>query len=148
LARHSPELYDTSGNYGDVNSNIDKLSNADKNYGATNTAIGGLNDFAKTGGLNSGQLSEIQRNSLKDIETTGGYSAGDIANERARGNAGIGAVYSNLQDDMTRGKKASGQLGPGWSQAGFKLARQSAQDTASHKLRELKLIFMIELHAE
>lgn len=126
----SGQLRDTSGNYGDVNANIGKLSNAENNYGATNTSISGLQNFAKTGGLNSGQLSNINRDSLTDIEKTGGYSTGDIANERARGNAGIQSTYSNMQDALTKQKMASGQMGPGWSQAGFKLARQGAQDVA------------------
>lgn len=126
----SDQLRDTSGNYGDVNANIGKLSNAENNYGATNTSISGLQNFAKTGGLNSGQLSNINRDSLTNIEKTGGYSAGDIANERARGNAGIASTYSNMQDALTKQKMASGQMGPGWSQAGFKLARQGAQDVA------------------
>ena len=123
-------LRDTSGNYGDVNANIDKLSNAQSLYGATNNSIGSLQDFAKTGGLNSGQLANINRSSLTNIENTGGYTDADIANERARGNAGIASTYSNLGDQLTKQRIASGQLGPGWSSAGFKLARQGAQDVA------------------
>lgn len=64
------------------------------------------------------------------MEANGGYTAEDIANERARGNSGIQSTYSNLQDSLTKQKMASGQLGPGWSDAGFKLARQGAQGVA------------------
>lgn len=120
-------LYDTSGNYGDVNANIDKLSNAQNNYGATNTSIGGLQNFAATGGLNSDQLSEIQRGSLKNIESTGGYSDEDIANERARSNSGIASTYANLGDTLASQRRTGSNVGPGWSEAGFKLARQGAQ---------------------
>lgn len=121
-------LYDTSGNYGDVNHNIDQLSNAQNLYGATNKSISGLQDFAATGGLNSGQLSEIQRASLKDIESTGGYTKEDIANERARANSGVASTYANLGDSLDRQRLTGSNVGPGWSAAGFKLARQSAQD--------------------
>lgn len=124
-------LYDTSGNYGDVNANIGQLSNAQNNYGATNTAIGGLNNFAATGGLSASQLSNINRDSLTNIEQTGGYTAEDIANERARANSGVASTYSNLSDSLDRQRLTGNNIGPGWSAAGFKLARQSAQDQGS-----------------
>lgn len=124
-------LRNTGTQYGTVDDSISKLGSADKNYGATENAVGGLSDFAKSGGLNSTQLGSINRDSLLGFEKTGGYSDGDIANERARGNAGIESTYANLKDTMTKQKMASGQMGPGWSNAGFKLARQGAQDTAS-----------------
>lgn len=123
----SSSLYDTSGNYGDVNANIDKLSHAENNYGATNDSVAGLQKFAATGGLNANQLSDIQRGSLKEIEQTGGYSASDIANERARANAGVASTYANLKDDLGRQRLTGAGIGPGWSEAGFKLARQGAQ---------------------
>lgn len=121
-------LYDTSGNYGDVNANIGQLSNAQSLYGATNNSISGLQNFAATGGLNSGQLSEIQRSGLKNIEQTGGYTSEDIANERARANSGVASTYANLGDSLDRQRLTGSNVGPGWSAAGFKLARQSAQD--------------------
>lgn len=124
------ELYDTSGNYGDVNTSISELQGARKNYGATEASVGGLQKFASTGGLDDTQKGNINRDSLLGLEKTGGYTDADIANERARGNAGVASTYSNLNDSLTRGKMASGQLGPGWSSAGFKLARQGAQDVA------------------
>lgn len=131
IDKATSSLYDTSGNYGDVNSSIDKLNNARNNYGATEQSVGGLQNFAKTGGLDSSQLGNINRKSLTDLESTGGYTDADIANERARGNAGIASTYGNLRDNLTKQKLATGQLGPGWSSAGFKLARQGAQDVAS-----------------
>lgn len=127
LNKASGSLYDTSGNYGDVNQNIDKLSNADRNYEATNRSVSGLQGFAATGGLNAGQLSDIQRGSLKNIEQTGGYSDADIANERARSNAGIESTYANLSDSLNRQRLTGSNVGPGWSEAGFRLAREGAQ---------------------
>lgn len=103
-------LYDTSGNYGD-----------------TNTSVHGLQDFAKTGGLSTEQLSAINQPTLQEFAKTGGYDEASKANLRARANAGVASTYGNLKDQLTRGQMTSGQVGPGWSEAGFKLARQGAQ---------------------
>lgn len=127
----SSALRNSGSQYGTVDDSISKLGSADKNYGATETSVGGLQNFAKTGGLDSTQLESINRDSLLGLEKTGGYNEADIANERARGNSGIASTYANLQDNLNKQKMVSGQVGPGWSNAGFKLARQGAQDTAS-----------------
>jgi len=126
------KLYDTSGNYGDTNAAIQDLLGARGKYGATEKAVGGLQDFAKTGGLDPGDLEGIQRGYLQDVEKTGGYSPTDIQNIRARSNAAIASNYQANRDAMNRAKIQSGQLGPGWSEAGFKLARQGAQEGATN----------------
>lgn len=111
----SSMLRDTSGNYKDVNNNINSLTK-----------------FADTGGLNASQLGNINRQSLLDMESNGGYTDADKANIRSRSNSGLSSAYGAMQSDMDRAKAVSGQSGPGWDAAAFKLARQGAQDTAQN----------------
>lgn len=124
----SARLRDTSGNYQDVNNSITGLQRARENYGSTERSVSGLEALARDRGMRPGDFENINRGALTEIERTGGYSDEDKANLRARSNAGVASTYANLRSDMDRGARVSGQLGPGWSEAGFKLARQSAQD--------------------
>lgn len=125
-------LGDTSGNYGDVNKSIGSLQNTRGNYGATDTSISGLQKFAAAGGLDPGDLERINRPLFEEFERTGGYSDEDRANIRNRSNATIPGIYAAQRDELKRNQIASGQMGPGWSEAGFKLARQGAQGAATN----------------
>lgn len=116
---------------GNIGSVTDKLRNTSGNYGDTNTSIRGLQDFAKTGGINQEQLSRIYDPTLQEFSRTGGYSDVDKANMRARSNAGIADTYQNMKDTLARQRAASGNFSPGVGATGFKLARQSAQDVAN-----------------
>lgn len=143
----SSKLYDTSGNYGDVNDSISRLKNLDfgatdsainklgdwsSNYGATNKSISGLQDFAATGGVSADDLNQIRRNNFYEFENTGGYSPTDIANVRNRSNDTIKSTYGNLKDQLNRNRAVAGQVGPGWDSTAFKLARQGGIDTGKN----------------
>lgn len=114
------------GNITDVSS---KLRNTSGNFGATDASIGGLQDFAKTGGLNKDQLGNINRDTLTEFEKTGGYNEGDKSNIRSRANSAVPAFYQNLRDDMKRRASVS-NMGPGMDRSSFKMARQAAQGSA------------------
>lgn len=126
------KLYDTSGNYDDVNKSIGELQGARKNYGATEAAVGGLQGLGVTGGVTGDDFKNINRGTLQEFEQTGGYSDGDRANIRARSNSGIASSYANLQDDLAKRRLTGANVGPGWSEAASKLTRQGAQDTATN----------------
>lgn len=127
------KLYDTSGNYGDVNSSISKLQNTRGNYGISDKSAHSLQDFAATGGLSADDLAQIRRPLYDEFEKTGGYSAGDIGNIRSRSDAGISSTYGALRDQLNRNRITSGNVGPGLSSADFKLARQGAQDIGTNR---------------
>jgi len=127
------KLYDTSGNYGDVNKSIEGLQNTRGNYGATDTSVGNLQKFASTGGLSPEDLAQIRRPLFEEFERTGGYSDKDLGNIRARSNAGISSTYQAMQDKMARDRIGQGGFMPGLSSANFKLARQSAQDIGTNR---------------
>jgi hypothetical protein len=127
------KLYDTSGNYGDVNNSISSLQNTRGNYGATDISTGALQKFASTGGLSAEDLGQIRRPLFDEFEKTGGYSQQDLGNIRARSNAGISSTYQAMQDKMARDRVGQGGFMPGLSSANFKLARQSAQDIGTNR---------------
>lgn len=111
---------------------IARLKGTDKNFGATDTSIGGLQDFAKTGGVSTADAADIQNPVFREFAATGGYSGEDLANIRARSNAGIGDTYRNMQDSMLRRAAASGNMSPGLSSQRLRLARQGAQDIGTN----------------
>lgn len=121
-------LYDTSGNYGQVDNSVNALQGAGKNYGATDTAIGGLNELGRTGGVSSEDFANINQPTLTEFAATGGYNDAQKANLRARSNSAIASTYGNMKQNLDLSKRVAGNIGPGWSSAGFKLARQGAQD--------------------
>jgi hypothetical protein len=123
-----------SGAYSDVNQGISGLLGQGQAgaYGDVNQSISGLEDIGRTGGVSDSDISNIQRPIFSEFEKTGGYSPEDISNIRGRSAAGAASTYSNLRDSIERNRLASGQAGPGFSEAGLRLARQSAQDVGSN----------------
>lgn len=116
---------------GSLNDTAGKLKNTSTQYGDTDTSVHGLQDFAKSGGVSDANISDIKNNTLRELADTGGYSAADKGNIRARSNAGVSSIYNNMKDSMTRGG-IGGPVNPAMSAAGFKLARQSAQDQGTN----------------
>jgi hypothetical protein len=86
----------------------------------------GYNKFTDAyGGLTAEDRGNVNRASLLDQERTGGYSAGDIANIRARSSASAPAFFQNLKNEMQRGRSAQG-ANPN-AAIDFKAARQQGQ---------------------
>lgn len=111
---------------------IARLKSTDKNFTDTNTSIKGLQDFAKSGGVSEADAADIQNPVFREFAATGGYSPEDLANIRARSNAGISSTYQNLNDSILRKQAASGNMSPGLSSQRLRLARQGAQDIGTN----------------
>jgi len=60
---------------------------------------------------------------LSDLATSGGYSAGDIADIRSRGISPIRSVYANAQQNIDRSKSLQGGYSPNYTAATAKLTR-------------------------
>jgi len=85
----------------------------------------------KQGGLTGEQLGNINRDTLKEFEKTGGYSDPQLADIRARSNSTVPAFYQSLQDQMSRNRISSGQsFGGAFDASAAKMARESAQQSA------------------
>lgn len=69
-----------------------------------------------------GQLSGLSQN--------GGYSAGDIADLRARGIDPVRAVYAQAQQNIDRQRALQGGYSPNYTAASAKLARDMAQQVS------------------
>jgi len=122
------------GRLGNINTTTDKLRNTSGNFGATDTSISGLQDFARTGGIQTDTLGRVYDPTLTELSQTGGYSDADKANIRARSNSGISSYYNNLRDSLARDRASSGSNVNTGTIAGnnFRLARASAQDSAKN----------------
>lgn len=116
---------------GNINSVTDKLRNTSGNFGATDTSIQGLQDFAKTGGIRADTSAQINDPTLQEFSQTGGYNQGQIADIRSRANSAVPAFYQNMRDDMARKQAVSGGITPGLDRTQFKLARDQAQGAAN-----------------
>lgn len=96
----------------------------------TNSPLG---SFIDNGGFDGGDLSNINRESLLNIERTGGYSDGDISNIRSRSAANAPAYYKSIQDENARMRGITGNIA-GSGAINFKLARQGAQAAGQDRL--------------
>ena len=67
---------------------------------------------------------------LQDLSKTGGYSAQDIADLRARGISPIRSIYSSAQQNIDRAKALQGGYSPNYTAATAKLARDESQQIA------------------
>lgn len=119
---------------GNINTVTDKLRNTGGNFGATDTSISGLQNFASTGGIKEDTLGRIYDPTLTEFSQTGGYSGADKANIRARSNAGVSSFYNNMREGMDRQRLASGaNINAGMVSAGnARLMRQQAQDQGNN----------------
>jgi hypothetical protein len=65
---------------------------------------------------------------LSDLSKTGGYSAADIDNMRARGVSPIRSVYANAQQDLQRQKALQGGYSPNLTAVTAKMAREMGSE--------------------
>ena len=129
-----------AGRLNNINTSANKLQNTSGNFGATDTSISGLQNFARTGGIQDATRSKIYDPTLTEFSQTGGYSDTDKANLRARGNSGVSSFYSNLRDGIDRQRVAGGSnVNAGNLNAGnMRLARQQSQDQSAN-IRDTEL---------
>jgi len=64
---------------------------------------------------------------LSDLATTGGYSAGDISDLRARAISPVRSIYANAQQNIDRQKSLQGGYSPNYTAATAKMARDESQ---------------------
>jgi hypothetical protein len=65
-----------------------------------------------------------------EFSNTGGYSADDIANMRARGASPIRAAYANAERELQRGRSLQGGYSPNAAAAQVRMAREQGQAAA------------------
>jgi hypothetical protein len=65
-----------------------------------------------------------------EFSKTGGYSADDIANMRARGVSPIRAAYANAEQNLQRGRALQGGYSPNMAAAQVQMAREQGQSAA------------------
>lgn len=99
---------------------------------AMRTSYDTYNRFANTGNVTEADKARMRGNGVFDeFAQTGGYSAGDVQNIRARGNSVIPAMYKNISSAGDRGAIAQGGYGPGADVMRARLGRDQASGMAS-----------------
>lgn len=66
----------------------------------------------------------------RDFAKTGGFSAADLANIRARAVSPVRAAYANAQREITRGRALQGDYAPGQGVLMARMARQQGQSAS------------------
>lgn len=67
---------------------------------------------------------------FKEFAKTGGFSAADLANIRARAVSPVRAVYANAQREVNRSKAIQGGYSPGHNVLQARMAREQGQSTS------------------
>jgi len=65
-----------------------------------------------------------------EFSKTGGFSAGDLANYRSRGNAVTPSIFAGLKRNLSQGNAAQGGFNPGYNSQSRMLARDAARAAA------------------
>jgi hypothetical protein len=87
-----------------------------------------------------GATSADQANALrgwgtfKNFAETGGWSAPEMADFRARGAIGAPEIYGGLRDELSRGRAVQGGYGPGYGTAMSALSRDRARAMGEQQL--------------
>jgi hypothetical protein len=128
----------SEANYGDYTDIMNQYRNIASGGGGGSSGGGG------GGGGGGGKYSAFTvspgRASYKDpfksyagfteFSNTGGYSADDIANMRARGVSPIRAAYANAEQNLQRGRALQGGYSPNMAAAQAQMAREQGQSAA------------------
>jgi hypothetical protein len=81
--------------------------------------------YSSTRSFDSG--APISFSGFQDFSKTGGFSAGDLANIRARAVSPVRAVYANAQQNVNRQRSLQGGYSPGFGVLQARMARQQGQ---------------------
>lgn len=114
--------YRNLANYGTNNLNGSGSSSSGGSGGLTNTK---LNFNPVTPSLSTYQPTSDYKD-LKNLASTGGYSANDISSIRERDISPIRSIYSSAQQNLARQKSLSGGYSPNAGAATAKMARESS----------------------
>lgn len=88
--------------------------------------LGKLKDFGVNGGISAADDANVNRDTLKEFEQTGGYSDADKSYIRSKSAANAPAFYAPIKDSLAQGRNITGNYA-GAGAVDFKLARQQAQ---------------------
>jgi len=121
-------------NYNDYNDMMDR-------YRAIESGIAGGGGAAGGGGGGGGAFGITARTmnyndpfasykGYQDFSNTGGYSAQDMANLRARGTSPVRAAYANAEREMGRQRSLQGGYSPNAFAAQTRMAREQSQGMA------------------
>lgn len=86
---------------------------------------GGSSYSSSTNSWESG--APISFSGFQDFSKTGGFSAADLANIRARAVSPVRAVYANAQQNVNRQRALQGGYSPGFNVLQARMARQQGQ---------------------
>lgn len=129
----------TEANYGDytdiMNNYRDIASGGAGSYGDVAGGGGGggggsFNAFTVSPGKAGYSDPFASYGGMQEFASTGGYSAGDIANMRARGTSPIRAAYANAEREVGRQRSLQGGYSPNAIAAQVKMAREQGQAAA------------------
>jgi len=104
-----------------VNARYSSYSDPFKSYGD-------FEGMSKTGGYDLPNNEAYQ--GYSEFGKTGGYSANDISNLRARGTSPIRAAYANAEREVNRGRALQGGYSPNAAAVQAKMAREQGQGMA------------------
>jgi hypothetical protein len=114
----------TQGNdYSNIMSKYNDLYNREGSMGTQNLTATATIPTYQTSSDYKGAISN-----LSDLSKTGGYSAADIDNMRARGVSPIRSVYANAQQDLQRQKALQGGYSPNLTAVTAKMAREMGSE--------------------
>lgn len=104
------------------------------NQGSPSAA--GYNEFARSGGWDPDRVTNIDKDihGLRDysdygrvMAKDGGMNAKEQADFRARGISGVGSMYDSLKQNLQRGNRITGGIGPGFNSQTAALAREKSR---------------------
>jgi hypothetical protein len=89
---------------------------------------GGSSYYSSTRSFDSG--APISFGGFQDFAKTGGFSAGDLANIRARAVSPVRAAYARAQEGVNRQRALQGGYSPGFGVLQARMARQQGQSAS------------------
>jgi hypothetical protein len=125
LERGQQDYGDIMNRYSNMAAGMNPISAERVTYSDPFASYGQFGEMSRTGGYDIPNNDAYQ--GYKGFADTGGYSAGDIADLRARGVAPIRAAYANAQRDVSRQRSLQGGYSPNATAVLAKMAREQGQ---------------------
>lgn len=97
--------------------------------------VSGLREMGRTGGIDSESMGRFRGNGVFDeFSKTGGLSAADRGNIKARALRPVSAMASNTRDELARRRSVQGGFSPGFDSSSRALQRDTARGIADTSL--------------
>ena len=119
----------SEANYGDYTDIMNQYRGvANQPYGTGGGGAGGGGGYASVSPAFAGYTDPFKSYAgYEDFSKTGGYSANDIANLRARGTSPVRAAYANAEREVSRQRALQGGYSPNATATLAKMAREQGQ---------------------